>query len=97
MQADRDYIPAPRPRDLSRWVICVGLALAAHAAGATALIAPWGKPYDEVASAPVIVVELTAVAVARSSEPTDVAPGPGVDTPEDLARVRAVFAAGPPD
>lgn len=24
-----------------------------------------------------------------------VAPGPGIDTPEDLARVRAVFAAGP--
>lgn len=26
---------------------------------------------------------------------SDVAPGPGIDTPEDLARVRAVFAAGP--
>ncbi len=25
-----------------------------------------------------------------------VAPGPGIDTPEDLARVRAVFAAAPP-
>ena len=25
---------------------------------------------------------------------SDVAPGPGIDTPEDLARVRAVFAAG---
>ncbi len=76
MQASRDFIPARTPRDLSRWVICVGLALAAHAAGAAALIAPWGKPYDEVASAPVIVVELTAVAVAPQTEPTDVAPGP---------------------
>jgi len=76
MQASRDSIPARAPRDLSRWVICVGLALAAHAAGAAALIAPWGKPYDEVASAPVIVVELTAVAVAPQTEPTDVAPGP---------------------
>ena len=76
MQASRDFIPARAPRDLSRWVICVGLALAAHAAGAAALIAPWGKPYDEVASAPVIVVELTAVAVAPQTEPTDVAPGP---------------------
>ncbi|MDP9909227.1 3-deoxy-manno-octulosonate cytidylyltransferase (CMP-KDO synthetase) [Variovorax boronicumulans] len=27
---------------------------------------------------------------------SDVAPGPGIDTPEDLARVRAVFAAGSP-
>ncbi len=76
MQPSRDFIPARAPRDLSRWVICVGLALAAHAAGAAALIAPWGKPYDEVASAPVIVVELTAVAVAPHTEPTDLAPGP---------------------
>jgi len=76
MQANRDFIPARTPRDLSRWVICVGLALAAHAAGAAALIAPWGKPYDEVASAPVIVVELTAVAVAPQTEPTDITPGP---------------------
>lgn len=76
MQASRDFIPARTPRDLSRWVICIGLALAAHAAGAAALIGPWGKPYDEVASAPVIVVELTAVAVAPQTEPTDVAPGP---------------------
>jgi protein TonB len=76
MQASRDFIPARSPRDLSRWVICVGLALAAHAAGAAALIAPWGKPYDEVASAPVIFVELTAVAVAPQTEPTDTAPGP---------------------
>lgn len=75
MQASRDFIPARAP-DLSRWVICVGLALAAHAAGAAALIAPWGKPYDEVASAPVIVVELTALAVAPQTEPADVAPGP---------------------
>ena len=76
MQASRDFIAARAPRDLSRWVICIGLALAAHAAGAAALIAPWGKPYDDVASAPVIVVELTAVAVAPQTEPTDVAPGP---------------------
>ncbi len=76
MQARRDSIPARAPRDLSRWVICIGVALAAHAAGAAALIAPWGNPYDEVASAPVIVVELTAVAVAPQTEPTDVAPGP---------------------
>jgi 3-deoxy-manno-octulosonate cytidylyltransferase (CMP-KDO synthetase) len=27
---------------------------------------------------------------------TDAAPGPGIDTPEDLARVRALFAAQPP-
>lgn len=76
MQATRDFIPASTPSDLSRWVICIGLALAAHAAGAAVLIAPWGKSYDEVASAPVIVVELTAVAVAPQTEPTDVAPGP---------------------
>lgn len=76
MQANRDLIPARAPRDLSRWVICVGLALAAHAAGAAALITPWGKPYGEVASAPVIVVELAAVAVAPQTERTDVAPGP---------------------
>ena len=76
MQASRDSIPARTPRDLSRWVICIGLALAAHAAGAAALIAPWGKPYDEIASAPSIVVELTPLAVAPQTEPTDVAPGP---------------------
>ena len=76
MQASRDSIPARTPRDLSRWVICIGLALAAHAAGAAALIAPWGKPYDEIASAPSIVVELTPLAVAPQTEPTDVTPGP---------------------
>ena len=76
MQASRAAIPARMPRDLSRWVICVGLALAAHAAGAAALIAPWGKPYDEIATAPSIVVELTPLAVAPQTEPTDVAPGP---------------------
>ncbi len=57
-------------------MICIGLALAAHAAGAAALIAPWGKPYDEIASAPSIVVELTPLAVAPQTEPTDVTPGP---------------------
>src|SRR5688572_1247441 len=76
MQATRDFIPARKRLDLSRWVICIGVALAAHAAGAAALLAPWGKPYDEVASAPIIVVELTAVAVAPQTEPTDIAPGP---------------------
>ena len=76
MQASRDFIPSRAPHDLSRWVICIGLALAAHAAGAAALIAPWGKPYDDVASAPVIIVELTAVAVAPQTEPSDIAPGP---------------------
>jgi len=76
MQASQDFIPARAPRDLTRWVICIALALAAHAAAAAALIASWGKPYDQIASAPVILVELAAVAVAPQAEPTDLAPGP---------------------
>jgi periplasmic protein TonB len=76
MQATRDAVHARAPRDLSRWVLCVGAALAAHAAGAAALISPWGEPFDDIASAPVIVVELAPVAVAPETTPTEVAPGP---------------------
>ena len=61
---------------MSRWVLCVGFALMVHAAGAAVLLSPWGKPYDDVASAPAIVVELAPLAVAPETTPTEIAPGP---------------------
>lgn len=75
MQASRD-MPTPAPRDLRRWMLCISLAVVAHAAAAAAVIAPWGKPYDEIVSAPLIVVELAPVAVAPETMPTETAPGP---------------------
>jgi protein TonB len=76
MRATRETMPAPAPRDLRRWMVCIALAFAAHAAAAAAVISSWGKPYDEIVSAPLLVVELAPMAVAPETAPSEIAPGP---------------------
>jgi periplasmic protein TonB len=57
-----------------RWCACFGIALGIHAAGAAALMTHWNDNADSVANAPVIMLELAAVAVAPQTTPTEVPP-----------------------
>ncbi len=62
--------------DALRWSACFALALGFHAAGAAALLARWSESADQVASAPVILLELAALPVAPQITPTELPPGP---------------------
>lgn len=75
--ASADALRAPpRLRGALGWGACLTLAFALHAAGAAALLAHWHYQLDDVASAPVILVELAPVAVAPATIPTEIPPGP---------------------
>jgi protein TonB len=63
----------PLPQAL-RWGVCFALALSFHAACAAALIARWNDSADQVASAPLIMIDLAPVAVAPSITPTEMPP-----------------------
>jgi protein TonB len=76
MEAIREIAIAPRPRDTRRWAICIALALGIHAAGAAALIARWNAEPDQVANAPVIMIELETLPVAPETKPAEQPPGP---------------------
>ena len=75
MIAEREAAVTRRWPDALRWGLCLSLALGLHAAGA-ALLLPWNESFDEVANAPVIVIELAEVAVAPNVTPTQLPPGP---------------------
>lgn len=67
------------PRRLAsalRWGACLTLAFGLHAAGAAALFARWHAQPDDVAGAPLILVELAPVTAAPAAVPTEIAPGP---------------------
>jgi protein TonB len=59
-----------------RWSACFALALCFHAAGAAAMLTHWNETSDLVANAPVIMVDLAAVAVSPQKTPNELPPGP---------------------
>ena len=61
--------------DLVRWLGCFALALFFHVGGVLALLAHWNETPDLVANAPIVMVELSPVAVAPQTEPTELPPG----------------------
>jgi periplasmic protein TonB len=76
MIATRDTSTIRRRPDALRWGACIAVALFIHIAGAVALLARWNNPTDEVANAPVIMIELAAVPVAPDLTPSQLPPGP---------------------
>lgn len=71
--ADR---PERGPAGRLRWAACLSFALAFHAALAVALLRYWHPKQEQVAGAPLILVELAAVPVAPATTPSDAPPGP---------------------
>ncbi|MBS0533736.1 MAG: energy transducer TonB [Proteobacteria bacterium] len=63
-----------KPASLARWGLCFVAALGIHAGGAAALMARWSDDADQVANAPVIMLDLAPVAVAPQTTPTEVPP-----------------------
>jgi protein TonB len=76
VNADHDIAAFRRRPEALRWAICFALALCFHAVGAAALMARWNDSTDLVANAPVIMIDLAAVAVAPATTPTELPPGP---------------------
>lgn len=81
-----------------RWGACFTIALGFHAAGAAALIARWNDSADQVANAPVIMIDLAPVAVAPQTVPTEappdqveskqqVEPDPAPEKPPEIAKI----------
>jgi protein TonB len=69
--------PLAAPRDdAARWSVCLTIVLAAHVAGALALLnsRPPASEFD--AGAPVVMIELPEASVSVPMLPTDLAPGP---------------------
>ncbi len=66
----------PRRSEQLRWTACIALALAFHAAVAAALLRYWRPEQDQVAGAPLILVELAPLPVAPAVTPSDTPPGP---------------------
>jgi len=75
MEARREIVTPPRRLDLAWWAVCIALALGIHAAAA-ALFARWEAAPAEVASAPLITIELEPLPVSPESKPTQAPPGP---------------------
>jgi protein TonB len=75
MTATRETLPRRQPERL-RWAACWALALAFHAAVAAALLLYWRPERDQVAGAPLILVELAPLPVAPTVTPSDAPPGP---------------------
>ncbi|MCW5694206.1 MAG: energy transducer TonB [Pseudolabrys sp.] len=63
-----------KPASLARWSLCFVAALGIHAGGAAVLMARWSDDADQLASAPVIMLDLAPVAVAPQTTPTEVPP-----------------------
>jgi protein TonB len=59
---------------LARWSLCFVAALGIHAGGAAVLMGRWSDDADQLASAPVIMLDLAPVAVAPETTPTEVPP-----------------------
>jgi protein TonB len=73
--AMREALP-PRPTGRLRWAACWALALALHAAVAAALLLYWRPEPEQVAGAPLILIELAPLPVAPAVTPSDAPPGP---------------------
>src|SRR6185437_16303982 len=75
MIAQREASADSRRPEALRWGLCLALALTFHAAGAWAILSSQAPPED-VANAPVIVIELATVAVAQDVTPSHLQTGP---------------------
>lgn len=62
------------PASLARWGFCLIAALGIHAGAAAALMARWSDDAEQVANAPVIMLDLAPVPVAPQMTPTEVPP-----------------------
>ena len=76
MNAIRETVAVPRPRDTRWWAICIALALGIHAAAAAVAVARWNAEPEQVANAPLIMVQLETLPVAPDVKPTQAPPGP---------------------
>ena len=76
MNATRETRALRRWPEAVRWGLCFALALGFHAAGAAALLAHWNEDSDQVANAPVIMIELAPLPVAPETKQTELPPGP---------------------
>lgn len=76
MQAIRDLAVPKSAPDTRRWTICLALALGIHVGAAAAVLAKWRAEPDQVANAPLIMVQLDTVPVAPDVKPTQAPPGP---------------------
>ena len=76
MEAIREIVTPQRPPETGRWAICIAVALGIHGTAAAALVARWNAEPDQVANAPLILVDLQPQAVAPSTKATEAPPGP---------------------
>jgi periplasmic protein TonB len=76
MEAIRETVIVPRPRDTRWWAICIALALGVHVAAAAVAIARWNAEPEQMANAPLIMVQLETLPVAPDVKPTRAPPGP---------------------
>ena len=76
MEAVREIVTVPRSRETGRWALCIALAFTIHTAAAAALIARWSAEPEQVANAPLIMVQLETLPVAPDMKPTQAPPGP---------------------
>ncbi len=75
MAAAREALPR-RSTGRLRWAACWALALACHAAVAAALLLYWHPAEEQIAGAPLILIELAPLPVAPAMTPSDAPPGP---------------------
>jgi len=75
MAAAREALPRRR-RERLRCAACWALALAFHAAVAAALLLYWHPAEEQIAGAPLILIELAPLPVAPAMTPSDAPPGP---------------------
>jgi len=64
----------PRIPATMRWGACFVAALGIHVAGAAVLLARWNHEADQIANAPVVMIDLAPVAVAPQTTPNDMPP-----------------------
>ena len=76
MEATREIVTPPHRPETRWWAICIALALGIHAAAAAALLARWNAEPNQVANAPLILVELEPLPVAPDTKPAEAPPGP---------------------
>lgn len=57
-----------------RWSVCFVAALGIHVAGAAVLLTHWQADSDQVANAPVIMIDMAPIAVAPQTVETDMPP-----------------------
>lgn len=60
--------------DALRWGVCLALVLGFHAAGAMAVLGQFKNDVSQVASAPLIMVELAPMPIAPQTVPTELPP-----------------------